>query len=109
TPRRAIFTPLIYDGELIDEAVVLWFQAPHSFTGEDCVELHVHGSKAILDRLYRLLIGMGLRLAEPGEFSRRALENGKLDLTQAEAIADLVDAESDAQRRQALGQLEGEL
>lgn len=108
-PRVATYTPLIYKNELIDEAVVLWFKAPHSFTGEDCVELHVHGSKAVLDRLYTLLTELGLRLAEPGEFSRRALEHGKLDLTQAEAIADLVDAESDAQRQQALTQLGGGL
>ncbi len=109
TPRQAIFTPLIYQGELIDEAVVIWFKAPHSFTGEDCVELHVHGSSAILDRLYHILTELGLRLAEPGEYSRRALENGKLDLTQAEAISDLVDAESEAQRQQALKQLGGGL
>lgn len=108
-PRRAVFTPLTYQGELIDEAVVLWFKAPHSFTGEDCVELHVHGARAVLDRLYQILRELGLRLAEAGEFSRRALENGKLDLTQAEAIADLVDAESEAQRRQALTQMGGGL
>ncbi|EGF92018.1 tRNA modification GTPase TrmE [Asticcacaulis biprosthecium C19] len=107
--RRAVFTALVHDGELIDEAVVLFFQGPNSFTGEDCVELHVHGSRAILDRLYVILAEMGLRLAQPGEFSRRALENGKLDLTQAEAIADLVDAESEAQRRQALTQMGGGL
>ncbi|MFT4074803.1 MAG: tRNA uridine-5-carboxymethylaminomethyl(34) synthesis GTPase MnmE [Asticcacaulis sp.] len=109
TPRRATFTPLVWQGEVIDEAVVVWFKAPHSFTGEDCVELHVHGSKAILDRLYFILMEMGLKLAAPGEFSRRALEHGKMDLTQAEAIADLVDAESEAQRKQALTQLGGGL
>jgi tRNA modification GTPase len=109
TPRMAVYTPLTWLNELIDEAVVVWFKAPHSFTGEDCVELHVHGSKAILDRLYLILIELGLQLAAPGEFSRRALEHGKLDLTQAEAIADLVDAESEAQRRQALTQLGGGL
>jgi tRNA modification GTPase len=109
TPRQAVYTPLVYQGELIDEAVVIWFKAPHSFTGEDCIELHVHGSTAILDRLYHILTELGLRLAEPGEYSRRALENGKLDLTQAEAIADLVDAESESQRQQALKQLGGGL
>ncbi len=109
TPRMAVYTPLAWQGELIDEAVILWFKSPHSFTGEDCVELHVHGSKAILDRLYLILVELGLELAAPGEFSRRALEHGKLDLTQAEAIADLVDAESEAQRRQALTQLGGGL
>ena len=108
-PRHAVYTPLIYRGEPIDQAVAIAFAGPHSFTGEDCVELHVHGSRAILDRLYAILTELGLRLAQPGEFSRRALENGKLDLTQAEAIADLVDAESEAQRRQALTQLGGGL
>lgn len=108
-PRHATYAPLIHKGELIDQAVVIAFPAPHSFTGEDCVELHVHGSRAILDRLYAILSELGLRLAQPGEFSRRALEHGKLDLTQAEAIADLVDAESEAQRRQALTQLGGGL
>lgn len=108
-PRQAVYTSLTWHGELIDQAVVVWFRAPHSFTGEDCVELHVHGSKAILDRLYTILTELGLRLAVPGEFSRRALENGKLDLTQAEGIADLVDAETEAQRRQALSQMGGGL
>lgn len=108
-PRVATYSSLKHDDELIDHAVVVAFPAPRSFTGEDCVELHVHGSRAIMDRLYDILSGFGLRLAEPGEFSRRAVENGKLDLTQAEAIADLVDAESEAQRRQALTQLDGGL
>lgn len=108
-PRVATYAPLTYRGEAIDDAVVIWFKGPSSFTGEDSVELHVHGSRAVLDRVYGILSELGLRLAEPGEFSRRALENGKLDLTQAEAIADLVDAESEAQRRQALTQLDGGL
>jgi len=108
-PRYAVYTFLGYRGEVIDQAIVLYFPAPHSFTGEDCVELHVHGSRAILDRLYGLFIDLGLKLAEPGEFSRRAVENGKIDLTQAEGIADLVDAETQAQRQQALTQLDGGL
>jgi tRNA modification GTPase len=108
-PRFATYTNLVHDGELIDQCVAIWFQGPNSFTGEDCVELHVHGSRAIIDRVYNILLSMGLSLAEPGEFTRRALENHKLDLTQAEAIADLVDAESEAQRRQALMQLGGGL
>jgi tRNA modification GTPase len=108
-PRFATYTELIHDGELLDQCVAIWFKAPNSFTGEDCVELHVHGSRAIIDRLYSVLLSMGLTLAEPGEFTRRALENHKLDLTQAEAIVDLVDAESEAQRRQALTQLGGGL
>jgi tRNA modification GTPase len=108
-PRQAVYTALTWQGEVIDQAIVLYFPAPHSFTGEDCVEFHVHGARAVLDRLYGILTALGLRLAEPGEFSRRAVENGKIDLTQAEGIADLVDAETEAQRRQALTQLDGGL
>ena len=96
-------------GEVLDEALVLWLPGPNSFTGEDSAELHLHGGRAGVEAVTAVLSDLGLRLAEPGEFSRRAFQNGKLDLTQAEAIADLVDAETDAQRRQALGQLEGGL
>lgn len=108
-PRQATYTALTFQGEVVDRAIVLYFPAPHSFTGEDCIELHVHGARAVLDRLYAIFTELGLRLARPGEFSRRAVENGKIDLTQAEGIADLVDAESEAQRRQALTQLDGGL
>jgi tRNA modification GTPase len=96
-------------GEDIDDAIVLWLPAPHSVTGEDVVEFQVHGSRAVLAALVAALNGMGLRLAEPGEFTRRAFINGKLDLTQAEAIADLTAAETEAQRRQAVRQLDGAL
>jgi tRNA modification GTPase len=97
-------------GETIDHAVVVWFPAPHSYTGEDVAEFHVHGGRAILNELSEALGRLpGFRAAEPGEFTRRAFENGKLDLTEAEAVADLVDAETKAQKRQALRQLEGEL
>jgi tRNA modification GTPase len=96
-------------GEDIDDGIVLWFPAPHSVTGEDVAELQVHGSRAVVGALIAALGRMGLRLAEPGEFTRRAFFNGKLDLVQAEAIADLVDAETEAQRRQARRQLDGEL
>jgi tRNA modification GTPase len=96
-------------GEDIDDGITLWFPAPHSITGEDIAEFQVHGSRAVLDALIAVFSRMGLRLAEPGEFTRRAFLNGKLDLTQAEAIADLVAAETEAQRRQALRQLDGEL
>ncbi len=110
TPRRAALRRLkAADGSALDEALVLWLPGPNSFTGEDSAELHLHGGRAGVEAVSRELAALGLRLAEPGEFSRRAFQNGKLDLTQAEAIADLVDAETDAQRRQALGQLEGEL
>jgi tRNA modification GTPase len=96
-------------GERLDNALVLWFPAPRSATGEDVAELHVHGSRAVLAAIMQVLRRLGLRLAEPGEFSRRAFLNGKLDLLQAEAIADLTAAETEAQRRQALRQLDGEL
>lgn len=109
-PRRAALRRLSRaGGEVLDEALVLWLPGPASFTGEDSAELHLHGGRAGVEAVTGALADLGLRLAEPGEFSRRAFQNGKLDLTQAEAIADLVDAETDAQRRQALGQLEGGL
>ncbi|MFV3127330.1 tRNA uridine-5-carboxymethylaminomethyl(34) synthesis GTPase MnmE [Niveispirillum sp. KHB5.9] len=110
-PRLAVLVGLrdpVTD-ELFDKALVLHFAAPASFTGEDVVELHLHGGRAVLAAATNALTGLGLRVAEPGEFSRRAFEHGKLDLTEAEAIADLVDAETAAQRRQALRQMEGAL
>lgn len=96
-------------GEQLDDGLVLWFPAPRSATGEDVAEFHLHGSRAVLAAVAQALRRLGLRLADPGEFTRRAFLNGKLDLTQAEAIADLVAAETEAQRRQALRQLEGVL
>ncbi|MFC5358421.1 tRNA uridine-5-carboxymethylaminomethyl(34) synthesis GTPase MnmE [Azospirillum himalayense] len=96
--------------EALDDALVLRFTAPRSFTGEDVVELHLHGGRAVVSGVVEALSALpGLRVAEPGEFTRRAFENGKLDLTEAEAVADLVDAETSAQRRQALRQMEGAL
>jgi tRNA modification GTPase len=94
---------------VLDDGLVLWFPAPASATGEDVAELHLHGSRAVLNGVAKALHGLGLRLAEPGEFTRRAFFNDKLDLTQAEAVADLVAAETEAQRRQALRQLDGAL
>jgi tRNA modification GTPase len=96
-------------GERLDDGLVLWFPGPRSATGEDLAELHLHGSRAVLAAVMRVLSRLGLRLAEPGEFTRRAFLNGKLDLLQAEGIADLAAAETEAQRRQALRQLDGEL
>lgn len=93
--------------EVVDRALCLWFPGPHSFTGEDVAEFHLHGGRAVVNRVSALLLTLGLRPAGPGEFTRRAFEAGKLDLSQAEAIADLVDAETEAQRRQALRQLDG--
>ncbi|HXP98272.1 MAG TPA: tRNA uridine-5-carboxymethylaminomethyl(34) synthesis GTPase MnmE [Telmatospirillum sp.] len=96
-------------GALLDDGLVLWFPGPHSFTGEDVVELHLHGGRAVATAITEALVALGLVPAEPGEFSRRAFLAGKFDLTQAEAIADLVDAETAAQRRQALRQWDGGL
>jgi len=92
----------------IDDAVVLWFPAPASATGEDVAEFHVHGGRAVLAALFAALAEFGnVRPAEPGEFTRRAFENGKLDLTEAEGLDDLIHADTDRQRRQALRQLKG--
>jgi tRNA modification GTPase len=86
---------------------VLWFPGPASFTGEDMVELHIHGGPAIIAAMSESLVVQGLRFAEPGAFTRRAFDNGKLDLTEVEGLADLIAAETEAQRRQALLQMEG--
>jgi tRNA modification GTPase len=97
------------DGE-IDRGLALWFPGPASFTGEDCAEFHVHGGRAIVEAMLATLATQpALRPAAPGEFTRRAVENGKMDLTSAEALADLIDAETQSQRRQALRQYEGAL
>lgn len=111
-PRRAALVTLRdpASGDALDDALVLRFTAPASFTGEDVVELHLHGGRAVVAGVIGVLAARpGLRLAEPGEFTRRAFENGKLDLTEAEAVADLIDAETTAQRRQALRQMDGAL
>lgn len=98
------------DDMLIDEGLVLWFPGPSSFTGEDCAELHCHGGRAILDAVLASLNGLpGLRPADAGEFTRRAVLNGKMDLTQAEGLLDLIQAETEAQRRQAQEQSAGAL
>lgn len=98
------------DGALIDEGLALWFPGPASFTGEDVAELHVHGGPAVIEAMLATILALpGVRLAEPGEFTRRAFAHGKLDLTQAEGLADLVEAETEGQRAQALRQLQGAL
>jgi tRNA modification GTPase len=97
------------DGDVLDRALVLWLPAPGSYTGEDSAELHLHGGPAVEDGVVAALVAAGARPAEPGEFSRRAFLHGRMDLLQAEAVADLVAAESEAQRRQALQQLGGAL
>ncbi|XP_060640888.2 tRNA modification GTPase GTPBP3, mitochondrial [Anolis sagrei] len=97
-------------GETLDRGLVLWFPGPGSFTGEDVAEYHVHGGPAVVSGILNALGGLPrLRLAEPGEFTKRAFQNGKLDLTAAEGLGDLIHAETEGQRRQALRQMEGEL
>lgn len=110
-PRRATLRRLHdLSGERLDDALVLWFPAPHSYTGEDIVELHLHGGRAVVAGVLEALAAMpGLRPAEPGEFTRRAFDNGKLDLAEVEGLGDLIEAETAGQRRQALRQLDGGL
>jgi tRNA modification GTPase len=107
-PRRAQFVTLRDGDEPLDEAVVLWFPGPTSVTGEDVAEFHVHGGRAVVAAVTHAVMKIdGVRPAEPGEFTRRAFENGKLDLTDAEGLDDLIQADTDRQRRQALRQLKG--
>lgn len=106
-PRHAYYGEVIYEGELVDELILTYFRAPHSFTGEDTVELACHGSVYIRRRLLEALMAEGCRMAEPGEFSRRAYLNGRMDLSHAEAIADIIAAESKAQHHMAMKQLRG--
>jgi len=96
------------DGETLDEGLVLFFPGPQSFTGDDVVEFHGHGGPIVLDRLLQRLLALGAELAEPGAFSQRAFFNGRLDLTRAEAIADLIDAGSESAARAAMHSLQGE-
>ena len=99
----------ILDGEILDQGMVVWFPAPGSFTVEDCAEFHLHGSPYIVNTLIKGLCVAGARLAKPGEFTERAFHNGKIDLCQAEAVADLIAAETELQARAAREQLEGRL
>ncbi|PWC30176.1 tRNA uridine-5-carboxymethylaminomethyl(34) synthesis GTPase MnmE [Teichococcus aestuarii] len=110
-PRLASLRRLRHpeSAELLDEALVLWFPGPRSYTGEDAAELHLHGGRAVLEGVTAALLACGARPAEPGEFTRRAFLNGRMDLTEAEGIADLIAAETAAQRRQALRQAGGAL
>jgi tRNA modification GTPase len=110
-PRRlSLRTLRTADGDVLDKAVVVWMPGPATFTGEDMAELHVHGGLAVRSAVMRALAAIPLcQLAESGAFSRRAFDNGRLDLTEAEGIADLIDAETEAQRRQAVRQLDGAL
>ncbi len=109
-PRKLVPAGLKNEnGAILDQALVVFFPAPRSFTGEDVAEFHIHGGRAVTTALGAALSGLGLRMAEPGEFTRRAFLNGRVDLTSAEGLADLVAAETEAQRLQALRQMEGGL
>ncbi len=112
TPRQALYRSVSdpRDGTIIDQGLVLYFPGPNSFTGENCLEFQLHGSRAVVARLFQALSAEdGCRMAEPGEFIRRAFENGKLPLTSVEGIGDLIDARTESQRRQALSQAGGHL
>lgn len=113
TPRHAHYLPFkTVEGELLDEGIAIYFQGPHSYTGEDVLELQGHGGPAVLRRVLDSCLAagrdLGLRLAEPGEFTRRAFLNDRMDLTQAEAVADLIEASSVAAARGAMASLSGE-
>src|SRR5438067_13535728 len=110
-PGRAIFGELIEpdSGDRIDEVVVTYFAKPHSYTADDIVEISSHGSPIVLRHVVELAIARGARLAEPGEFTRRAFLNGRIDLTQAEAVRDLIDSQTLYQAKVAAQQLEGAL
>lgn len=110
--RYAYFTPIIdyKTNNILDKCLILYFKAPHSFTGEDILEIQCHGSKAVLNSVLNCLSDIkNVRLAEPGEFSKRAYYNGKMDLTEAEGLADLIDAETSEQQKYALRQMSGNL
>ncbi len=106
-PRYAYYGEVIAGDELIDEVVLTYFRAPHSFTGEDTVEISCHGSVYIRRRLLESLVGEGCQMAQPGEFTRRAYLNGRMDLSSAEAVADIIASESKAQHQMAMKQLRG--
>jgi len=112
SPRVATLTMFRHpiSGEMLDIGLLLWFPGPSSFTGEDCAEFHVHGSSAVIAAMFQALGSFAdARPAEPGEFTKRAFINGKLDLAQVEGLADLIEAETQAQRRQAMRQMQGAL
>ena len=118
-PRRAVLRSLVWPKSAreavgsqatgtIDQSLVLWFPGPRSFTGEDVVEFHTHGSRAVVTAVLEALGSLrGLRLAEPGEFTRQAFEGGKMELTQVEGLSDLINADTEEQRKQALAQMSG--
>ncbi len=106
-PQSAKFTQIFDNNQVIDQVVVLKFAAPHSYTGENMVEISCHGSLYIQKKILELMIEQGCRMAQPGEFTQRAFLNGKLDLPQAEAVADLIDSQSESSHKLAINQLKG--
>jgi tRNA modification GTPase len=106
-PREATLRTLRDDGAILDQGMALWFPAPRTVTGEDLAELHVHGSRAVVAACFVALDRLGMRMAEPGEFTRRALFNGKMDLSAVEGLADLLAAETESQRRDAIRRQRG--
>ncbi len=108
-PRRVVFGKFVLGREELDEGLAVGFCAPASFTGEDVVELQGHGGRAVVQAVLDAVLAHGVRMAQPGEFSRRAVLNGKMDLTAAEGLADLIAAQTEVQRKQALRQLDGAL
>jgi tRNA modification GTPase len=109
SPRQAILKKIHDKGDVIDEAVITYFKAPHSFTGEDVVEISCHGSPVLLRQVIDICLGLDARMAEAGEFTLRALAYGRMNLSQAEAVRDLIDAQTTASARQAVRQMRGEL
>ena len=110
-PRVATLKKFNKNGgkELIDEGVIIWFPAPNSYTGEDLAEFHVHGSRAVINAMHSSISKIrNCRMAEPGEFTKRAFQNGKINLLKAESIADLIFSETEIQRKQALKIMSGE-
>ena len=109
-PRVATLRKFNKNGlkEMIDEGVILWFPAPNSYTGEDLAEFHVHGSRAVINAMHNAISKVkNCRLAQPGEFTKKAFQNGRINLLKAESIADLISSETEIQRRQALKIMSG--
>lgn len=107
TDHRVVYSPFVADGETLDEVMATYLQAPHSYTGDDTVEIACHGSLYIQQAILQQLLQAGARMAEPGEFTRRAFINGRLNLSQAEAVADLINSTSEASNKLAISQLRG--
>ena len=108
-PNHIIYGKLVYNEEFIDNVLVSYFKAPHSYTGEDVVEINCHGGNQITKQILEIVLESGARLAEPGEFSKRAFLNGKMDLSQAEAVINLINAKTKTETRIAANNLEGNL